>query len=52
MKLLNVNVFTYNNKISPFYISEKSNELVLKVLLITNEGKSHYVFIKDFNRLM
>ena len=52
MKLLNVNVFTYNNKISPFYISEKSNELVLNVLLITNEGKSHYVFIKDFNRLM
>ena len=34
------------------YISQKSNELVLNVLLITNEGKSHYVFIKDFNRLM
>ena len=50
-----VNVFRYN-KISPLYIyiyiSEKSNELVLNVLLITNEGKSHYVFIKDFNRLM
>ena len=52
MKLLNVNVFRYNNKTSPFYISEKSNELVLNVLLTTNEGKSHYVFIKDSNRLM
>ena len=51
---INVKVFIYNNKIYPLYIyiSEKSNELVLNVLLITNEGKSHYVFIKDFNRLM
>ena len=31
---------------------KKSNEQVLNVLLISNEEKSHYVFIKDFNRLM
>ena len=32
---------------------EKSNEQVLNVLLIKNEtDDSHYVLIKDFNRLM
>ena len=35
-----------------YMYQKKSNEQVLNVLLITNEGKSHYVFIKDFNRLM
>ena len=35
------------------YVSKKSNEQVLNVLLINNEyNESHYVFIKDFNRLM
>ena len=36
----------------PLYVSIKFNEQVLNVLLISNEEKSHYVFIKDFNRLM
>ena len=49
---INVNVFGYENKVFPLYVSKKSNEQVLKVLLISNEEKSHYVFIKDFNRLM
>ena len=49
---INVNVFRYGDKISPLYVSKKSNEQVLYVLLISNEEKSHYVFIKDFNRLM
>ena len=49
---MNVHVFCYENKIYPIYISKKSNTQVLNVLLITNEEKSHYVFIKDFNRLM
>ena len=31
---------------------KKFNEQVLNVLLISNEETSHYVFIKDFNRLM
>ena len=35
------------------YIDQKKSiEQVLNVLLITNEGKSCYVFIKDFNGLM
>ena len=36
----------------PLYVSIKFNEQVLNVLLISNEEKSHYVFIKDFSRLM
>ena len=36
----------------PLFVSKKSNEQVLNVLLISYEEKSHYVFIKDFNRLM
>ena len=36
----------------PLYISKKSYDQTLNLLLITEKGKSHYVFIKDFNRLM
>ena len=47
---INVNGFGYENKVLPLYVSKKLNEHVLNVLLISNEEKSHYVFIKDFNR--
>ena len=49
---INVNVFGYQNKVFPLYVSKKSNEQVLNVLLISNDVKSHYAYIKDFNRLM
>ena len=49
---INVNVFGYENTVFPLYVSKKSNEQVLNVLLIKNGQDSHYVFIKDFNRLM
>ena len=49
---INVNVFVYENSFFPLYVSKKSNEKVLNVLLISNEENSHYGFIKDFNRLM
>ena len=49
---INVNVFGYEKRVFSLYVSKKSNEQVLNVLLISNEEKSHYVFIKDFNRLM
>ena len=48
----NVSVFGYENRVFPLYASKKSNEQELNVLLISNEEKSHYDFIKDFNRLM
>ena len=35
-----------------YIYQKKSNEQVLNALLISNDGKSHYVYIKDFNRLM
>ena len=49
---MNVNVFCYENMIFALYISKKSNTQGLSVLLITSEEKSHYVFVKDFGRLM
>ena len=48
---INVNVFGYETKAFPLYVSKKSNEQAF-VLLRSNEEKSHYVFIKDFNILM
>ena len=49
---INVNVFRYGDKIFPLYVSKKFNEQVFNVLLVSNEEKSHYVLMKDFNRLM
>ena len=49
---MQVNVFDYENKVYPLYISKKSYNQTLNLLLITEKDKSHYVFIKDFNRLM
>ena len=50
---MQVNVFGYENKVYPLYISKKYYDQTLNLLLITNaQDKSHYVFIKDFNRLM
>ena len=49
---MQVNVFSYENKVYPLYISKKSYDQTLNLLLITEKDKSHYVFIKDFNRLM
>ena len=49
---INVNVFGYENKVFSLCVSKKSNEQVLNVLLISNDEKSHYVFIKNFNRSM
>ena len=49
---INVNVFGYENIIFPLCVSKKFNEQVLNILLISNGEKSHYIVIKDFNRLM
>ena len=51
---INVNIFGYDNdtkKVFPIYISKKSNQSVLNVLLISNDEKNHYVFIKDIEKL-
>ena len=49
---MNVTVFCYENKVYPIYISKNSSTQVLNVLLITSKEKLHYVFIKDFDKLM
>ena len=49
---MQVNVFGFENKAFPLYISKKSYDQTLNLLLITEKDKSHYVFNKDFNRLM
>ena len=49
---MQVNVFGHENKVYPLHISKKPYDQMFNLLLITEQGKSHYVFIKDFNRLM
>ena len=49
---MQVNVFGYENKVFPLYISKKSDDQTLNLLLITEKDKFDYDFIKDFNRLM
>ena len=49
---MNVTIFGYENKVYPLYISKKSYDQSLNLLLITQDDKSHYVFIKDFIKFM
>ena len=50
---INVNVFCYENKVVyPVYLSNQCFNDCLDLLLIPNGFTSHYVYIKDFNRLM
>lgn len=50
---ININVFGYEDKqFYSIFVSKQSNEKVLKLLLITEDEKKHYVLIEDFNRMM
>ena len=47
-----INVFCYENGLTYLlYISSKKFSDCMDLLLIFDENKSHYVYIKDFNRL-
>ena len=47
------NVFCYGNKLScPVYLSNQKFNNNIDLLLISKELKSHYVYIKDFDRFM
>ena len=47
------NVFGYENKlVFPIYISDQNFEDSMDLLLLINNNKSHYVYIKDFHRFM
>ena len=52
-KSININVYGYENKeFYPVYVSIQNNEDMLSLLVITEDEKTHYVLIKDFNRLL
>ena len=48
-----VNVFGYENKlVFPVYISDQTFKGSIDLLLLIDDYKSHYVYIKDFNTFM
>ena len=48
-----MNVFYYEKKLTfPIYISDQKSENSMNLLLIIDKSKSHYVYIKDFDRFM
>ena len=50
---IKINVFSYEGKtIYPIYVSDKNFNGNMDLLLIFFEDRSHYVYIKDFDRLM
>ena len=48
-----INVFGYENRlVFPIYISDQKFEDSMDLLLLIDDDKSHYVYIKDFNTFM
>ena len=46
-------VFSYENgMVFPIYVSDQKFEDSMDLLLLIDDVKSHYVYIKDFNRFM
>ena len=50
---ISINVFGYEKKlVFPIYISNEKFEDSMDLLLLIKDNRSHYVYIKDFNRFM
>ena len=48
-----INVLGYENElVFPVFVSNRKFENLIDLLLITSGDKSHYVYIKDFDRFM
>ena len=48
-----ISMFCYESKlIFPIYIPDQKFENSMDLLIVTDGDKSHYVYIKDFDRLM
>ena len=48
-----INVFCYENKmVFPIYMSDKRFKVSIDLLLFIDDAKSHYVYIKDFDRFL
>ena len=47
-----INLFGYENKlVFPIYVLDQKSEDSMDLLLLIDDDKSHYVYIKDFDRL-
>ena len=50
---ISINVFGYENKlVLPIYISNQKFKDSMDLLLLIEDNRLHYVYIKDFNRFM
>ena len=50
---IHINVFRYGNKlVFLIYVSDQKFEDSMDLLLLTDDDKSHYVYIKEFDRSM
>ena len=48
-----INVFGYENwLVFPIYVLDQKFEDLMDLFLLINDDKSHYVYIKDFDRFM
>ena len=48
-----INVFGYENRlVFLIYVSNQKFEDSIDLLLLTDDNKSYYVYIKDFNKFM
>ena len=48
-----INAFCYKNYLTyPVHVSNKKFKNCMDLLLISDKNKSHYVYIKDFNRFV
>ena len=46
-------MFGYENElVFPIYVSDQKFKDSMDLLLLIDDGKSHYVYIKDLNRFM
>ena len=47
-----INLFCYESGLAyPVYVSDQMFHNSMDLLLISNEKKSHYVYIKDFDKI-
>ena len=48
-----INVFGYEDElVFPIYLSDQKYEDSMDLLLLIDDDKSHYMYIKDFDRFM
>ena len=50
---IRINAFCYENKLTyPVHISDQKFKTSMNLLIIPDKTKSHYVYIKDFNKFI